>query len=487
MRTISGHHLARALGDWSRADASGPAYVRLASAVRMLIFDGRLPLEARLPGERELATALGVSRTTVTAAYDLLRDSGYARSRQGSGTRTTLPETGGTDPAGGYFAPFAPDGSAVVDLAHAAPEAPLQALNEAHAAATEQLPRFLTSSGYNVFGLPELRRAVADRFTARGLPTTPEQIFIASGAQHAFSMVLSLLVHPGDRVLIDHPTYPNAIDAIHRAAARAVPVALTDDGWDIEAFAASVRQTAPNLAYLVPDFNNPTGHLADDDVRRALAIPLRRGRTLTVVDETLAELPLGPADGEPPAPFATYVDNGLTITIGTMSKTLWGGLRVGWIRAEASIIRRLAAVRASFDISSPVLNQLIAVELLKRADDVLATRREDIRTRRDALMAAMGQALPEWRARTPCGGLVLWYDIGAPVSTRLVTEVERYGIRLAAGPRFGIDGAFERRLRLPYSLPVETLRHAVPIIARAYAAVADSTGHVTDGLGDLVA
>jgi DNA-binding FadR family transcriptional regulator len=94
----------------------------------MLILDGRVPLEARLPGERELAGVLGVSRTTVTAAYDLLRSTGYAASRQGSGTRTTLPATRAAARSGSSWAPFGPDGSDILDLAHAAPEAPAQTL-----------------------------------------------------------------------------------------------------------------------------------------------------------------------------------------------------------------------------------------------------------------------------------------------------------------------------------------------------------------------
>ncbi|WP_129670242.1 PLP-dependent aminotransferase family protein [Phytoactinopolyspora endophytica] len=485
MQTVSGHQLARALGEWHRHDSSRPAYVRLAASVRMLILDGRISLETRLPGERELASALGVSRTTVTGAYDLLRSNGYAHSRQGSGTRTALPASRHDDSAGAYWAPFGPDGSQVLDFAHAAPEAPSNTLREVYGAVADRLPGHLAGSGYNLFGIPELRAAVAERFTSRGLATTPEQVLITSGAQHAFSLVLSLLIHAGDRVLIDHPTYPNAIDAIRRRDARPVPVALTDDGWDVDAFAASVRQTSPGLAYLVPDFNNPTGHLADDDVRGRLAAPLLRSRTMTVIDETLTDLRLD--DAPMPAPFASHLTSGLAITIGSTSKTIWGGLRAGWIRADASIIRRLAAVRASFDISSPVLDQLIAVELLNRIDDELVARRRELRHRRDTLVDALTQTFPGWHVRVPGGGLVLWCDIGDAVSSRLAAAAERYGVRLAAGPRFGIDGAFERRLRLPYTLPADVLQHAVPLIAQAHTAVTDQAPRPPDSFGDLVA
>lgn len=481
MRTVTGPQLATMIGD--RSEAGGPAYARVAEAIRRLVLDGRLPLETRLPGERELAAALGVSRTTVTAAYDELRGGGYAVSRQGSGTRTALPSSRVADPRGDAargggpaWTPWAADGSDLLDLAHAAPEAPAE-VRRAYDAALEQLPRHLPGSGYHLFGLPELRAAVADRLTARGLPTLPGQVLVTSGAQHAFTLVLQLVTGPGDRVLVEQPTYPNALDAIGRRGAVAVPVPLAADGWDLDALAAAVRQTAPRLTYLMPDFHNPTGLLATDAERRELGAVLTRSRTLTVVDETLVELAL---DGPAPPPLATYLPDDLTVTVGSASKTLWGGLRVGWARAGTALIRRLAAVRASVDMGSAVVEQLAAAELLGGLDTTLPARLAELRTRRDSLVAALAERLPSWRARVPAGGLVLWCDLGAPVSSRLVGAAERHGIRLAAGPRFGVDGAFERRLRLPYTHPADVLGSAVDELEQAFRAVTATRGAAAD-------
>ncbi|PSK96097.1 GntR family transcriptional regulator [Haloactinopolyspora alba] len=432
--------------------------------MRLLVLDGRLALETRLPGERDLAHALDVSRTTVTAAYDALRRHGYAASRQGSGTWTTLPASAAGS-AGSSWAPFGPDGSDRLDLAHAAPEAPTRALRDVYAAALEQLPRHLPTSGYHLFGLPELRAAIAATFTERGLPTTPEQVLVTAGTQQAFSLVLSAVVDPGDRVLIDHPTYPNAIDALRRASARPVPVPLTSDGWDVDAVAAALRQTAPRLAYLIPDFHNPTGLLADQPTRAALATALTRSRTVTVVDETNVDLAL---DADVPAPLACHLPGASTVTIGGTSKSIWGGLRVGWARADTQTIRRLAAARATMDISSPVVEQLAAAEALHRRPDLLPATLAELRLRRDALVSALNRQVPQWHVRVPSGGLVLWCDTGLAVSSRLVAAGERYGLRLAAGPRFGVDGAFERRLRLPYTHPVDVLENAAGLVAQAF-------------------
>src|SRR5215211_3052563 len=134
-RRVGGHHLARILGDWRGNDA---AYAGLASRIRLLILDGRLPLHSRLPAERELAEALDVSRTTVAAAYERLRADGFLRSRRGSGTWTDLPAVG--DRGSGPSASLSPGDA--LDLAHAAPSAPVEVLHDAADGAVSQLARY---------------------------------------------------------------------------------------------------------------------------------------------------------------------------------------------------------------------------------------------------------------------------------------------------------------------------------------------------------
>ena len=484
MRAVSGPHLARLLGTWKAGADLTPAYARLAAAIRMLVLDGRLALATRLPGERELARALGVSRTTVTAAYDAMRADGYAASRQGSGTWTTLPDSPAQPTGPVPFAP-APETAGLIDLAHASPEAPATALREAYEWALAQLPRFVHGHGYSLFGIPELRAAIAARYTSRGLPTSPDEVLVTSGAQHAFSLAVSLFADPGDRVLVEHPTYPNALDAIRRAATRPVPVPLAPGGWDNDAVEAALRQTAPRLAYINPDFQNPTGLLASDAERAALGRAMSRSRTRTIVDETLVELALH--DGAAPTPLAAFVRDELAITTGTASKTFWGGIRVGWLRADRTTVRHLAAVRATVDNSSALIEQLAVTYLLGRIEEVRAHRRSELTKRRDTLIAALRDRLPGWRVRVPDGGLVLWCDIGVPVSTPLAALAERHGVRLAAGPRFGVDGAFERWLRLPYTLAPEVLVDATDRIAAAFHSVAGGSGEERSELIDTFA
>ncbi|HEX6919996.1 MAG TPA: PLP-dependent aminotransferase family protein [Actinomycetes bacterium] len=473
-RSVAARPLARLLGSWRRP---GPAYAALADALRLLVLDGRLPLAVRLPGERELAAALGLSRTTVTAAYGRLRDQGYAVSRQGSGTRTRLPAAAEGRPGAAEPAMVLGEdaGPGVIDLAYAAPRAPEGALYAAVAAAVEELPRYLPGHGYEPRGLPVLRAAIAERYTARGLPTRPGQVLVTNGAQHALALLLLLLTGPGDRVLVEHPTYPNALEAVRRAGGRPVPVGLPDEGWDVEALEAAARQTGPRLAYLIADFQNPTGRLMDAATREQVAGLARRAGVPVVVDETLAELSLDDATGPAPVPAFGPArggrDDGRVLAVGSASKVFWGGLRIGWLRAPEELVDRLVAARPGLDLGTPVLEQIVLARLLADVVPVTATRRTRLRAQRDTLAGALAEALPTWRFDPPPGGLALWVHLDAPVSSALAAVAGRHGLRLAAGPRFGVDGAFERFLRVPYTGPAEDLRDAATRLASAYAEV----------------
>ncbi|MGW7245048.1 MocR-like transcription factor YczR [Streptomyces decoyicus] len=463
-RTLGSRRLAALLPDPAGAR---PAYRHLAQAISTLILDGRIALHVRLPAERELATALNTSRTTITAVYDLLRESGYAYSRQGSGTWTDLPE--GRTPRG--ITRLLKTQDTAIDLARAAPGLPGQTLIDALAQVTPQLAEHAHTPGYHPYGLPELRAAIAERFTRRGLATLPEQILVTSGAQHALTLVMGLLCRPGDRIMVENPSYPNALDAMRRARVRTVSVPVTDTGWDVEIVESTLRQSVPQLAYLIPDFQNPTGCLMPDHERARVLRAAQRSGTWLVIDETLADLAL---DVPAPPPFATHTTPGgagQVVTIGSMSKTHWAGLRIGWLRAPARLVTELAGQRVATDMGGSVLDQLLALALLARAGELLPPRLEQLREQRAALAAALAEHFPQWTWHLPSGGLSLWVDLGAPIASALAERAQDYGVRMEGGTYFATDpGIFEQRLRIPYTTPPDTLREAVRRMAAALAA-----------------
>ncbi|MEQ4304493.1 PLP-dependent aminotransferase family protein [Plantactinospora sp. B6F1] len=460
---VRGAHLGRMLGQWHALPGRrrNPDYVALAGAVRGLIADGRLPLGVRLPAERELAEALRVSRTTVTAAYRELRESGHLTSRRGAGSWTTLPG-GHRVASSGLWTPQ--DDLDMIDLGCAALAAPAQLASAARAAA-EDLPRYLGGAGYHPTGIVELRTAVARSYTERGLTTSPEQIMVTNGVQHALDLVLRLALPTGGSVLVESPTYPNALAALAARRARIATHGLSAEGagWDADLLLGSFRQTRPRLAYLIPEFQNPTGHLMPAELRERVVATAHASGTDLVVDESFVDLAL---DGtEVPPPTAVFDRHSRVVTIGGMSKPYWGGLRIGWIRASAPQVQRLAAARVGVDMAGPVLDQLVAVRLLAEAGTIVAARRAQLAAQRDALLAALGAELPNWRVRTPAGGVTLWAELDGPIASALARAAEEVGVRLAPGPRFGLDGTLERFLRLPFTLPAAELTEAVRRIA----------------------
>ncbi|WP_335976072.1 MocR-like transcription factor YczR [Streptomyces sp. CA2R106] len=476
--TVSAAHLARLLTprpatDRAAATAPGarklPAYRGLADGVRLLVLEGRLQVAARLPAERELALALGVSRTTVAAAYEALRAEGFAHSRRGAGSWTAIPE--GHILPSRSLEPLPPDAAgSVIDLGTAALSAPEPWLTRAMQGALAELPAYAATHGDFPAGLPVLREAIADRYTARGVPTMPEQIMVTTGAMGAVGAVARHSVGYGERVAAESPSYANVLELFRETGSRLVPVALRErlGGWDMDTWRRVMRDAAPRMVYVMPDFHNPTGTLVGDDERRELVEAARVAGATVVADETMAELVL---DGKESGvrPLAAFDRGGTVMTVGSASKSVWAGLRIGWVRSTPDVVRRLVSARAYLDLASPVVDQL-AVAWLLRGDgweQALASRRDRARECRDDLVAALRAHTPGWDFSVPRGGMTMWVRTGDVSGSRLAVTGERLGVRVPAGPRFGIDGAFESYIRIPFTVSGPAADEAAARLAQA--------------------
>lgn len=441
-----------------------PAYAGLADALQLLIGDGRIGVDVRLPSERDLTAALGVSRTTVTRAYARLRDTGYAVARQGHGTRTRVP--GGRLRAHDRALMPATPGTTALDLTTTAPTAPPH-IAPAYAAALEQLPPYLAGQGYFPLGVDELRELVAEHYGRQGLPTSPDQVVVTTGALSALVVVTRALGASGRRVVAESPTYPNAAAAIRSGGGRLVQAAVDPDGWDVDAVAATAQQSGALLAHLQPDFHNPTGHLMGDEDRARLAGLLRTSGTRAVVDETHRDVVLDPAlVGAMPLPYAAHDPR--AVTIGSISKSHWGGVRIGWVRAPHDLVDALLQARIALDLGAPVLEQLVAAQVLAAGEAVLTDQRRRWATRRDHLLEALAEHTPDWLARRPQGGLALWVELPYAASTALCEAASRHGLALAPGPVFSVGGGLDRYLRIPFTREPAQLTDAVLRLAAAW-------------------
>lgn len=446
-----GSRLVEQLGAQTVAGATAAA---LSGQIRALILDGRLTVGERLPSERALALELRRSRSTITRAYGLLETDGYVARLHGGSTRVTLPHADTSiDPD---------DDDTAIDLSIASMDS-TPGLYDATVRSLPRLAAMRGTSGYSLRGLPELREAVARRFTERGAETTADEIMITSGALNALNLVLATIGRRGERALVEQPTFPHALEAIARHGYRMVPTPVDVDGWDSRHLSDTLLSTRPHVAYLIPDFHNPTGATMSDAERSRLVATARSSRTHLIVDETTTDLDID--RGWSPTPVAAYDPR--VITVGSMSKIAWGGMRIGWIRAERSLISRLLAVRPSFELGTALLEQCIAVELLSDMPALTAHVRERLRTGRAAVESGLVMLGDVGMPTTP-GGLSAWVDLGVPASTALSLAARERGVVLPPGPRFTTGGVLERRLRIPITLPPERTAEAMARIADAW-------------------
>jgi DNA-binding transcriptional MocR family regulator len=477
--------LGGALEGWRLGD--GPLPRRLAAALASAVERHDLLPGTKLPPERVLAAQLGVARITVSAAYELLERRGLVDRLQGRGTHVT-----GADgrPVNLRAADLTtslqhnvifrrlgdrlPD--AVDLLGSSAP--PGAAIRQAIAAAAAviDLGELLSDHGYYPLGYPPLRRALAAHLSARGLPTSQEQILVTGGAQQAISLLAAYYVSSGSVVVLEDPTFPGAVDAFRAVGAQILSAPVRAGGADIELIAATISECTVRAVYLMPTFHNPTGAVMPEAARRELARFSRVSGVPLIEDNTLAELTLA---GEPPMPLAAYGRNGHIVSIGSLSKLFWAGLRVGWVRASRSAIAQLGQLKAVADLGSSLVSQAIAVRLLGEAERITDLRRRELTERLALLEDLLHGMLPEWRWRRPPGGLSIWARLPAGSSTELAQIAGRHGVLIAPGPLMSPTRQFDEFIRLPFDHQPAVLREAIRRLAsawQAYSAALDSHG-----------
>ncbi len=475
MTTLRSDSVVDLLGAWSTGPA--PLNEQLAAGIQHVVERGALPAGTRLPSERQLSGALGVSRTTVVAAYDRLRTAGLLRSRRGSGTvveahlieapRAPADEVPGWGPE----LAIAGDGFGVagdaIGLTIGAFPGPQLIAEETERAAREDLPALLRSFGYLPTGLPALRAAIAAHLTGLGVASSADEVMVTTGAQQAVDILARALVGPDSSVILENPTYSGAIDAFRASGARLTGVPVDDGGIVVDIVRLQAERRRGQLLYVVPSFQNPTGTVMPEHRRRELAT-LSDEHAMTIVEDlTASYLSYGQP---PPAPIGSHDPGGRVITIGSLSKVAWGGLRIGWIRAPREVIDRLGPLKARLDLGSSMLAQAICVRLFDRFDELRSITRATAAERRLALEEALRERLPSWTWREPEGGFCLWVRLPAGDGTAFARVAASHGVIVRPGAGLSVDGSFRDHIRLAFGEDPPTLRAAVDRLATAWAA-----------------
>lgn len=297
-------------------------------------------------------------------------------------------------------------------------------------------------------GEPVLREALAARITGRGLPTGADDLLITTGSQQALSLLATALVDPGDTVLVENPCYLAALQVFGLAGARVVAVPGDEDGPDPRALEELVARERPKLLYTVPTFQNPTGRTMPAGRRAELAAVAARCGLWIVEDDPYGELRY---DGEPVPWIAAHEDAGdRTVLLGSFSKVMAPGLRLGWLRAPQGLRRACAVAKQAADLHTPTVNQLAAAHYLDVLDAHVERVREVYGERRDAMLAGLPDALPTGSTWTrPEGGMFLWVRLPSSYdTTALLPRVVRHDVAYVPGAPFYASAPDPRTLRL---------------------------------------
>jgi 2-aminoadipate transaminase len=460
-----------------------PLGLQLTDELRRRVQAGSLGPGDRLPPVRGLATRLKVTPETVAGAYKRLIEEGYLRGEVGRGTFVAAPPLRAEeDPlapfeAGGSLPPFVtPHDRDLLKLANrpgvvsfaasvaALDLAPVEALQRALNDVLEREGSDALQVGATP-GYPPLRAAIAELLQRRGITGLDESVVcITSGCQQGIDLAAKVFVGPGDAVLVEQPSFLGALEAFRARGARVVGVPIEADGLRIEALPALIQRHRPKLLYCMPTYQNPTGRSLSSEKRHAL---LRIAATYdlpVVEDDSAGFFSLEPGGCAPPSLKADD-QAGYVIHLGTFSKIIAAGLRLGWLVADAGVFQKLVAAKYASDLSSDALVQRAVHRLLidGNLDVHLARARAIYRERRDALVNALLAAdrLPSGvHFDVPEGGFNLWLDLprDGPTSTELFLEAVRRGVAFVPGPFFFSAGgsgpaasAALRGLRLSYS------------------------------------
>jgi 2-aminoadipate transaminase len=320
-------------------------------------------------------------------------------------------------------------------------------------------------------GDPALRSALAQRLTARGLDSEAADLLITSGSQQALTLVAAVLLEPGDRVLVEEPSYLAALQCFALARAVAVPIPCDEDGLDPDALDELVAEHRPKLLYTIPTFHNPTGRTLALSRRRALAAAAARHPGLWIVeDDPYSELRY---DGEPlPAVASLPEAQDRTLALSTLSKVAAPGLRIGWVRAPRRLLRTLTIAKQAADLHSSTIDQAAAARWLATTDlDAHVGRlRTAYGARRDALLAGLAAALPAGSTHNrPEGGMFVWARLpdGWDATALLPRALER-DVAYVPGAPFFTGSPDPATLRLSFTAhPPEEIRRGLERLAGA--------------------
>jgi DNA-binding transcriptional MocR family regulator len=442
-----------------------PIYAQLAAALSEAIRAGRITLGTRLPSERLYARALGLSRTTITAAYQELKATGLLRGYVGRGAVVIADDPDRASSGAIRWSQFGSRLGRTLQPRSVARDRdqisfgdgwlhpsliPSAALATCGATALRDPEVF--SKAAALLGLPALREALVDTLRSNGIHAASGEILITGGAQQGLNAVARALISPGDTVVCESPSWHGAARAFSAAGAEVVGVAMDHEGIDPEALEDSIIRLRPKFVYLIPTFQCPTGRLLGLPRRHRVLDMCARHHTPILESHVYGDISFGDK-----LPSLKSLDSrGLVIHQGSASKIISAALRVGWLVAPRAAMELLAPAKASLDLSTPALSQAVLAGFLNSGAYARHQPkfRDELRARRDALIGALAAHCPQLRYVVPQGGLYVWAQLPQRIqSDDFEAAAAAEGVSVRGGHCFLIDGGESSHIRLCFAAP----------------------------------
>jgi 2-aminoadipate transaminase len=462
-----------------------PLYRQLASFIQDLVQTGQLSAGDRLPPTRDLATQLGLNRTTVSAAYEVLETDGMISGQVGRGSfvaarhgRTERAPTAGIDWLRFFESsaavPRAPGfaGSGVISFAASRPSEELFPLAD------------FRSSAETVLGSPDLgailqlgspggheplRRYLLENARIEGLAGPGDDILVTNGCQQALDLLCRVLIRPGDNVLVEDPVYPGVRNLFQQAGAHLIGAG---QGPDLAQLGSFLQTRNVRAVVLTPTFQNPSGETLSEKNRVCVTEAVQRSGAVLIENDIYSQLRY---TGEPLPTLKRLDRTGDTVLLRSFSKIAFPGLRVGWMIGPRPLIARLMEARQLADLHGDQFSQAVLLEfarsgrLASHLSHMLDTGRERLNT----LLAALELHMPDGVTYTrPEGGMNVWVKLPGGIDTfDLLQYAHREGVTYIPGRHFAVSRPLNNALRLSFAgLKPEAITTGIARLARAIAA-----------------
>lgn len=471
-------------------DGEEPIYRQLIRSIRTQIESGILAAGTRLPASRDLARQLNISRISVVNAYAELRSEGFLSAHAGRGTFVARDGNGNTaldqpsDPSHPGGDVSRPDHSlremmrlarrpGVISFSGGAPPVeffPMVSLREAINAVLER--DGAQAMGYEVpEGYGPLRNTVRDYVSALGINCSPSDVLITGGTQQALDLVIQALLSEGETMVTENPTYIGMIDIARTRRVQLHGIKSDEDGIRLDYLENYLIDHHPRLIYVMPGFQNPSGHSMPMHRRRQL-LNLANDYKVAVLEDAIYHEFL--FEGEALPPLKALDDTGIVIHASGFTKMLLPGMRIGYLIVDGRHYQRLVRVKQAADISTPGLNQRVIHLMLEQgilAGHLERNNREWRRRRDAALMYAEKHFPPGTHWSVPNGGLYLWPELPrtGPTAAELYVSAIQQGVAYAIGNLFFTNGAGDYRMRINFTAhPPETIEEGFRRLGRAW-------------------